>query len=90
MTEISAPEKAEQATASESQAGMISPVVKKLAEDNQIDLEQVQGTGKDGRITKEDILAFIATKKTTQPAIVEKHEEKIEAAPEGILHLQLN
>ena len=73
--EISTPEKAEQGTKSESQTGIISPVVKKVAEDNQVDLDQVHGTGKDGRITKEDILAFIAAKKTTQPAIVEKPEE---------------
>jgi pyruvate/2-oxoglutarate dehydrogenase complex dihydrolipoamide acyltransferase (E2) component len=34
-------------------------LVRRLAEENQIDLEQVQGTGTGGRITKKDIMAVI-------------------------------
>ncbi|MGE5111887.1 MAG: 2-oxoglutarate dehydrogenase, E2 component, dihydrolipoamide succinyltransferase [Acidobacteriaceae bacterium] len=37
-----------------------SPVVRKLAHEHNIDLRQVTGTGSGGRITKEDIEAFIA------------------------------
>jgi len=36
-----------------------SPLVRKLAAENNVDLRQVQGTGGGGRITKEDIAAFI-------------------------------
>jgi len=36
-----------------------SDAVKKLAEENQIDLNTVTGTGKDGRIVKADIEALI-------------------------------
>ncbi|MBO0377528.1 dihydrolipoamide acetyltransferase family protein [Staphylococcus warneri] len=39
--------------------GRFSPVVFKLASENQIDLSQVPGTGFEGRVTKKDILAFI-------------------------------
>ena len=36
-----------------------SPLVRKIAKDNNVDLGQVPGTGMGGRITKEDILGFI-------------------------------
>jgi 2-oxoglutarate dehydrogenase E2 component (dihydrolipoamide succinyltransferase) len=36
-----------------------SPLVRKIAKENNVDLNQVPGTGMGGRITKEDILAFI-------------------------------
>ncbi len=39
--------------------GRISPVVGRIAADHGVDLGQVAGTGRDGRITKEDILAYI-------------------------------
>ena len=36
-----------------------SPLVRKLAAENNIDLRHVPGTGSGGRVTKEDILAFV-------------------------------
>lgn len=39
--------------------GRVSPVVGRIAAEHQIDLNQVTGTGRHGRITKKDILAFI-------------------------------
>jgi len=36
-----------------------SPLVRKIARENKIDLSEVQGTGLDGRITKEDILKYM-------------------------------
>ena len=39
--------------------GKVSPVVRRLASENNIDLESVQGTGKDGRVTRKDIDQFI-------------------------------
>jgi pyruvate dehydrogenase E2 component (dihydrolipoamide acetyltransferase) len=38
---------------------ILSPLVRRLADENQIDLQQVQGTGTGGRITKKDITAVI-------------------------------
>jgi pyruvate dehydrogenase E2 component (dihydrolipoyllysine-residue acetyltransferase) len=38
---------------------ILSPLVRRLAEENQLDLAQVQGTGTGGRITKKDVMAFI-------------------------------
>ena len=39
--------------------GRISPVVGRIAAEHEIDLNLVNGTGRDGRITKNDILAYI-------------------------------
>jgi pyruvate dehydrogenase complex dihydrolipoamide acetyltransferase long form len=39
---------------------ILSPLVRRLAEENDIDLNRVQGTGTGGRITKKDITAFLA------------------------------
>lgn len=40
-------------------SGQLSPLVKKLATANNVDLSRVKGTGKDGRITKEDVVKFL-------------------------------
>jgi 2-oxoglutarate dehydrogenase E2 component (dihydrolipoamide succinyltransferase) len=42
-----------------SDLGFISPVVAKIALEKGVDLQQVIGTGLNGRITKNDVLAFI-------------------------------
>ena len=57
-------------------AGHPSPAARKLMDENGIKPEEVKGTGKDGRVTKEDILKAIATKKSVQPAPV-KEEKKV-------------
>ncbi|MCB8979966.1 MAG: 2-oxo acid dehydrogenase subunit E2 [Ardenticatenaceae bacterium] len=46
--------------------GRISPVVGRIAAEHDVDLSQVNGTGRDGRITKNDILAYI-DQRQTQP-----------------------
>ena len=52
--------------------GFISPVVAKIAAEHGVNLQQVEGTGLNGRITKNDVLNFVETGKTatsvTQPA----------------------
>jgi 2-oxoglutarate dehydrogenase E2 component (dihydrolipoamide succinyltransferase) len=44
--------------------GFISPVVAKIAAESGINLSQVRGTGLNGRITKNDVLQFIESRKT--------------------------
>jgi len=59
------------ATAAESQADAAlaaNPAAKKLAEENNIDLASVKGTGKDGRILKEDVQNAMAAPKAAAPA----------------------
>ena len=40
-------------------AAPVSPVVRRIADEHQIDLMMVEGTGRRGRVTKKDIVAFI-------------------------------
>jgi pyruvate/2-oxoglutarate dehydrogenase complex dihydrolipoamide acyltransferase (E2) component len=45
-----------------------SPVVTRMAADRGIDLEQVPGNGRGGRVTKKDLLAFLAAGEEPRPA----------------------
>ena len=54
-----------------------SPLVRKIAETEGLSMEQldmVSGTGKDGRVTKNDILSFIEDKNNLQPIKISKSE----------------
>ena len=51
---------AAQAQASVSDAGYVTPLVRKLAQESGIDLSQVAGTGVGGRIRKDDVLSASA------------------------------
>ena len=46
----------------------VTPLVRKLAKDNNIDLSTVKGTGVGGRIRKQDVQAAIAAKGSAAPA----------------------
>jgi 2-oxoisovalerate dehydrogenase E2 component (dihydrolipoyl transacylase) len=39
--------------------GRVSPVVARIAAEHAINLDDVPGTGRDGRVTKEDVLAYV-------------------------------
>jgi len=52
---------------SEALEQMTSPAAKKLAEENNIDLAAIQGSGKGGRITKEDVLKAVAALEQPEP-----------------------
>jgi len=83
---IPAPDVLELTKVVEKPSGLISPAVKKLAEENQVDLNLVKGTGQEGRVTREDILAFLEAKKTKQPQTISQPEEIVEKAepiPQG-------
>ena len=41
-----------------------SPLVRRIARDNNVDLDRIQGTGLEGRVTKEDVLRHIDERKT--------------------------
>ena len=46
-----------------------SPLVRKIAKEHNVDISQIHGTGISGRVTKDDILAFIGGgPQTTRPA----------------------
>jgi 2-oxoglutarate dehydrogenase E2 component (dihydrolipoamide succinyltransferase) len=54
-----------------SEEKIASPAARKLADERGIDLQQVSGTGKDGRITKEDIAGWESTETTVAAPVAE-------------------
>jgi 2-oxoglutarate dehydrogenase E2 component (dihydrolipoamide succinyltransferase) len=59
----------------------LSPAVRKLLTENDIKPEEVEGTGKGGRVTKEDVLRVIEGGKKTQGATAAKPQPVREAPP---------
>jgi pyruvate/2-oxoglutarate dehydrogenase complex dihydrolipoamide acyltransferase (E2) component len=51
-----------------------SPVVQRIASEHGIDLEQVRGTGRDGRVRKQDVLAYVESG-AARPADAPLHTE---------------
>lgn len=73
------PEATPSKTADKPRGARISPVVMRLASENDIDLSKVSGSGFNGRITKKDILKVIEEGPETAPA--GKPEPEPEQAP---------
>jgi len=61
------PAAVETAANPEETAGPLSPLVRKMARENNIDLSQVRGTGAGSRITKQDLEAYLEAR-TAAPA----------------------
>ncbi len=64
-----------------------SPLVKNIAKEEGISLEELEnilGSGKDGRVTKEDVLNYIKTRGVVAPIVVEA--PKSVAPPQPITH----
>lgn len=60
--------------------GFISPVVARLAKDKQVNLNQVKGSGQGGRITKKDVLDYLASGASTSSTTGEAAPERVESA----------
>ncbi len=73
---------------SATKAAFLSPLVRKMLDEHQLDPDEVQGTGSGGRITKQDVEAYLASpkKETRQatepkPELKEKPVQTAKAAP---------
>src|SRR2546430_14908350 len=72
-------ENAKEPAASDEHPPPISPVVRRIAAEHDVDLEQVTGTGRRGRGTKKDVLDYLAN----------GHERPAEGKPaEATLHIE--
>ena len=67
-----------------SEKTFVSPVVARIASEHEVDVNQVSGTGRGGRVTKKDILAFVETgAQAPAPPAQEEAAAPVEApAPE--------
>ncbi|MGD8558625.1 MAG: 2-oxoglutarate dehydrogenase complex dihydrolipoyllysine-residue succinyltransferase [Gammaproteobacteria bacterium] len=67
----------------------LSPAVRKLVNENQIDPHSIKGTGKDGRIVKGDVLEYLDHMKSSAPrpqtsaASTQQAQPAIEPAPQA-------
>ncbi|MBC6450848.1 2-oxoglutarate dehydrogenase, E2 component, dihydrolipoamide succinyltransferase [Actinokineospora xionganensis] len=64
-------------------APYVTPLVRKLAAENNIDLASVQGTGVGGRIRKQDVLAAAEAAKAPKPAAAPAAAPAASKAPTG-------
>ena len=85
-----APQPAEPEVQQSTDLGFISPVVAKIAAEHGVNLQQVQGTGLNGRITKNDVLDFVEGRKSkvertqvTQPANLQPFDT-LRATPSNV------
>ena len=60
--------KAEEKSEAASGDAILSPAARKLAEENNVDPSAVKGTGKDGRVTKEDVQNHVDSNKSSGSA----------------------
>ncbi|WP_411379539.1 2-oxoglutarate dehydrogenase complex dihydrolipoyllysine-residue succinyltransferase [Pseudomonas sp. MPB26] len=58
-----------------------APAARQLADENGINLASIKGTGKDGRVTKEDVVAAVEAKKNAPAAAPVKAAAPAAAAP---------
>ena len=86
-TEEKQPEKASEtegaaargAPGDQSKRGIISPLVRRLADEHGVDLGEVEGSGTGGRIRKQDVLRFVEERKSRPAA---RSASSAEPAPE--------
>jgi pyruvate/2-oxoglutarate dehydrogenase complex dihydrolipoamide acyltransferase (E2) component len=57
----------------------VTPVVRRMAEEHDLDLSLIEGSGRRGRVTKRDVLAYLREREEGAPE---------EAAPEPALHME--
>lgn len=58
--------------------GRISPVVGRIASEHGVDLSRVSGTGRDGRVTKEDVLAYVENRAQVAAHLPDMAEPPVE------------
>jgi 2-oxoglutarate dehydrogenase E2 component (dihydrolipoamide succinyltransferase) len=58
-------------SASAEASGKLSPSVRRLVEENRLDPTSIPASGKDGRLTKSDVVDFLGKKSAVEPAAVQ-------------------
>jgi len=61
--------------------GFISPVVAKVAAEHGVNLQQINGTGLNGRITKNDVMAFVESSRQKTHSEVETGDNRPQTSP---------
>lgn len=61
----------------------ISPAVRRLLNEHRLDAAKIKGTGKDGKLTKQDILDHLEAE-TAKPAVAAPYTPPVSASPEPV------
>ena len=70
---------------------VLSPAVRRLVEEHELDPAAIEGTGKDGRLTKKDVLAHLKTPPApAEPIQPPPAPEPVRLNPRNRLNLPLN
>ena len=69
------------ATAEDLRRTKSSPLVRKIAQEHNVDISKLEGTGLSGRVTKNDILSFIESGSPASPAAPQAKPQAPTAAP---------
>lgn len=80
--EKEAPAKSEPAAEAQAASADLSPAVRRLVAEHNVDVSKLTGTGKDGRVVKADVESFLkgGTAPASQPAVVasgERQEKRV-------------
>ncbi|HVC77066.1 MAG TPA: dihydrolipoamide acetyltransferase family protein [Candidatus Micrarchaeaceae archaeon] len=63
-----APRQTQHAASSAEAGDRVSPAVRRLLQDNDLELSQITGTGGGGRVQREDVIAYLAEHRAPKPA----------------------
>ncbi len=81
-----APARAEAASVEAAPAGprhRLSPVVRRLAEEHGVDVARIDGSGEGGRVTREDVLSYVAARDAAPAGAPPAEAPPAEARPAG-------
>jgi pyruvate/2-oxoglutarate dehydrogenase complex dihydrolipoamide acyltransferase (E2) component len=63
----------------------VTPVVRRMAEQHNLDLSRIEGTGRRGRVTKKDVMAYLRAREEASEEPARAGEEPV---PEPALHME--
>jgi 2-oxoglutarate dehydrogenase E2 component (dihydrolipoamide succinyltransferase) len=72
---------AKEAAKPEASGGKLSPAAKRVAEENQVDPKTVAGSGRDGRVSKSDVVNYLSAKDAAAPGVAPKSPAQFVPAP---------
>ncbi|HEV2721575.1 MAG TPA: dihydrolipoamide acetyltransferase family protein [Thermoanaerobaculia bacterium] len=66
-----------------------SPLVRKIARENNVDIAQIEGTGVSGRVTKNDILGYLQKPAGEQPSAPPRQAEEVRIEPLSVMRKKI-
>jgi 2-oxoglutarate dehydrogenase E2 component (dihydrolipoamide succinyltransferase) len=63
---------------------ILSPAARKMADEHKVDLALITGTGKDGRVTKEDVSSFVEHRNANKLSVAPRVESVVQVADNNV------